>query len=61
MLHVPLPAGWEHWRDAYLQHEVQKLLLFLVLATGLYLLARFARRQVGRQIEVVNRRSSRNH
>jgi membrane protein implicated in regulation of membrane protease activity len=40
---------------------VQKLLLFLVLATVLYLLARFARRQVGRQIEVVNRRSSRNH
>jgi small-conductance mechanosensitive channel len=56
LVQVSLPEGWEHWRDAYLQDGVEKLLLFLTLALGLYLLARLARRQVSRQIEDVNRR-----
>lgn len=53
---VSLPSGWEHWRDAYLQDGVEKLVLFIVLVLVLYALRRLARREVNRQIEDVNRR-----
>lgn len=55
-IEVSFPSGWERWRDAYLQDGAEKLVLFLALAAVFYLLAHVARRQVGRQIEDVNRR-----
>lgn len=55
-LRVPLPSGWERWRDAYLGDAGAKLLLFLVLVALLYFLARLARRAIGESIEDVNRR-----
>jgi len=53
---IRLPGRWEAWRDSYLQNVGEKLVVFLVLAVLLYLLSRFARRQVHAQIEDINRR-----
>ncbi len=54
-LQVPLPAGFEQWRDIYLNLG-EKVLVFLVIALLLYLLTRICRRLLRVHIEDVNRR-----
>jgi len=53
---VPLPEGFERWRDLYIHTGLQTLIVFLGLAVLLYLLARLARRAIGENIQDVNRR-----
>ncbi len=53
---VPLPAGFERWRDIYLHSATQKLLVFLVLAAVLYVLYRIGRRAVVTHIADINQR-----
>jgi small-conductance mechanosensitive channel len=53
---IPLPDAIERWRDVYVHGFVQQLLLFLVLAVGLYLLTRIARRLITQQVPDVNQR-----
>jgi small-conductance mechanosensitive channel len=53
---VPLPDAFERWRDLYLHDVGQKLLVFLGFVVLLYFVARFARAQISRHIEEVNRR-----
>lgn len=55
-LTVPLPEAFERWRDLYLHGGFQKVLVFLAFAVVLYVVVRVVRRQVGGQIEDVNRR-----
>lgn len=55
-LHVPLPSGFERWRDLYLAGFSQKVLVFVALALSFYVVTRLARQQVDRYIEDVNRR-----
>ncbi|CAN5236470.1 hypothetical protein BH20GEM2_BH20GEM2_03400 [soil metagenome] len=57
-LEVLVPSGFARWRDTYLGDNLEKVLVFLLVAAALYVLVRLARRQIGRQIEDVNRRHS---
>ncbi|HET7274687.1 MAG TPA: mechanosensitive ion channel domain-containing protein [Longimicrobiaceae bacterium] len=52
---VPFPAGFERWRDVYLDLG-EKVVVFLVIALLLYLLTRFGGRLLRIHIEDVNRR-----
>jgi small-conductance mechanosensitive channel len=53
---IHLPEGIGRWRDVYLAGFLQQLIVFLVLAAGLYLFARIARQLVSQQIPDVNKR-----
>jgi small-conductance mechanosensitive channel len=53
---IDLPDQIERWRTVYLHGFVQQLLLFLLLAVGLYLLARIARQVITQQVTDVNQR-----
>jgi small-conductance mechanosensitive channel len=53
---IPGTGEFGQWRDFYLHGAVEKLAVFAAIALALYLLARFARQSVGREIEDVNRR-----
>ncbi len=55
-IQVPLPEGFERWRDIYLHDSSQKLLVFLAFAVLFYLLSRLVQRQVGQSIKDVNLR-----
>jgi len=53
---IQLPEQIGRWRDLYVHGLVQQLLLFLLLATALYLVARVARQLVLQQVPDVNKR-----
>jgi small-conductance mechanosensitive channel len=53
---IPLPTGFEAWRDLYLQSVVEKLVVFLICAVLLYIVTRVVRRVVIANIEDINRR-----
>jgi small-conductance mechanosensitive channel len=55
-LGLPIPETIERWRDVYIHGFVQQLVVFLLLAVGLYLLARVARQMVTQNVPDVNRR-----
>lgn len=53
---IPLPTGFEAWRDLYLQSVVEKLVVFAICALLLYLVTRVVRRVILANIEDINRR-----
>jgi small-conductance mechanosensitive channel len=53
---IDLPDQLERWRAVYVHGFVQQLLLFLVIAIGLYLLARVARKLITHQVADINQR-----
>jgi small-conductance mechanosensitive channel len=53
---MPGAGDFGRWRDLYLHGALEKLAVLLVLAVVLYIVARFVRQAVGREIEDVNRR-----
>ncbi len=55
-IEVPLPANFERLRDVYLVTGADKLLVFLLLAAGLYFITRYAKRAISQNIEDVNRK-----
>lgn len=55
-VNVPLPAGFERWRDLHFEGALEKVVVFLAIALFLYLLTRLARQAVRREIDDVNRR-----
>ncbi|MEX2570704.1 MAG: mechanosensitive ion channel domain-containing protein [Gemmatimonadota bacterium] len=52
---VPLPGALEQWRDIYLHSAIEKLVVFVLFVVFFYILARLAKRAIGRHIEDVNR------
>lgn len=55
-LAVPLPQGFERWRDLYLHDVGQKVMAFVVMAVLVYALTRLIRRLIRDNIEDINRR-----
>jgi small-conductance mechanosensitive channel len=55
-IELPIPDTIERWRDIYIPGFVQQLLVFLLVAVGLYLLSRLVRRAIMQQVPDVNRR-----
>jgi small-conductance mechanosensitive channel len=55
-LDLQLPEQVSRWREIYIPGFVQQLLLFLLLAVGLYLVARIVRQLITQQVPDVNRR-----
>lgn len=53
---VPLPQGFERWRDLYLHDLGEKLIAFLVMAIVVYVATRLVRRVIRDNIEDINRR-----
>ncbi len=56
LIDLPLPSGFEAWRDLYLQSVVEKLVVFAICALLLYLVSRVVRQVVLANIEDINRR-----
>ena len=53
---VPLPQGFERWRDLYLHDVGEKVIAFLVMAIVVYVATRLVRRVIRDNIEDINRR-----
>lgn len=55
-LALPLPQGFERWRDLYLHDVGEKLIAFLVMGIVVYVATRLIRRVIRENIEDINRR-----